>query len=192
VKRAYIVLAAIALAIGACGGDGGSKGDSGERADAAVEPPRGWRTVTNDDAGFSVAVPRRWSAHARGSATVLHAPDKLDVITVAADRGEEGRTVDAADYARQTLEALPDFEGSLTPTAKRIRGSPYRSARLDGEGSLKTSRRPDRITVVAFQRPGRVTYVAVIFRNPRIDPRYDEPRLGRILRSFRARPRREG
>jgi hypothetical protein len=187
VRRVLLVLAALALAAAGCGSEGSSTSAS-ERADPPAKPPRGWRTVTNAEDGFTLSVPRNWSVRATRGATVISSPDKLDVITLAADRGAEARSIDAATYAERTIAALPDFEGSLAPQARRVRGSPYRSARIDGQGSLKTSRRAQRITVVAFQRPGRVTYAAVIFRNPRVDPRYDEPRLRRILRSFRARP----
>lgn len=185
-KRASLLLAAVALAAGGCGGD--SKQAPGERADSPAKPPAGWRTVTNAEAGFTLSVPRNWSVRPKGDATVIRSRDKLDVITLAGDRGEEARSLDPATYAERTIAALPDFEGSLAAKAQRVRGSPYRSARLDGQGTLKTSRRPQRITVAVFQRPGRVTYVAVIFRNPHVDPRFDEPRLTRILRSFRARP----
>jgi len=84
------------------------------------------------------------------------------------------------------LAALPDFEGSVAPRVRRVRGSLYRSARVDGTGTLKTSRRVQGITVVAFQRPGRVTYALLAFFNPRVPESFYEKKLGPILRSFRA------
>jgi hypothetical protein len=110
------------------------------------------------------------------------------VVTVAADRGDQGRRLPPEDYARQTLEQLPDFEGSLSPEPRRARGSPYRNARIDGVGSVRTSRRPQLISVVAYRRPGRATYVLVAFRNAAAPRPGNERVLDRMLSTLRARP----
>jgi hypothetical protein len=187
--RRTLPLLAVLVIAGGCGGDSGSKVKR-EPSDAAAKPPKGWRTVRNREAGFTLSVPKSWTARVKGTATVLRSKDRLLVVTVAADRGEEGRDLGAAEYARRTLNALPDFEGSVLPRAHRVRGSPYRSARVEGAGTLKTSKRIQGITVVTFRRPGRVTYALVAFFNPKVPGSFYATKLRRILRSFRAqRPR---
>jgi hypothetical protein len=175
----------VAAAIAGCGGD-----DSGssERADPPAKPPRGWHTVTNEKAGLTIAAPRRWTAETKREATLIRSEDRLVVVTVVADRSEAGRKTSPPDYARQTIESLPDFEGSISPTPRRIQGPPYRNARLDGVGQVATAPRSQRIAVAAYHRPDQVTYTAVVFRNVSVDPRVHERTISRILASFRARP----
>jgi hypothetical protein len=182
-----LLLSALLLAAPGCGDDDDSKGPQ-ERADRPVEPPPRWRTVENGTAGFTLAVPRRWTARTKGGATLIRSRDRLLVLTVAADRSKAGKEIAPGEYARRTLEALPGFEGSVSPEPRKVRGSPYETARVDGLGTVRTSKRPQRITVVAYRRPGLVTYAALAFRNPRFDPRFDEPALNRVLRTLRARP----
>ncbi len=187
-RRTLPVLAALLLAAGCGGGD--SKPPE-EHADHPAKPPHGWKTVRNRTAGFTLSVPRNWTAKVKEAATLIRSKDKLLVLTVAADRGEAGRTLTATEYARQTLEALPEFEGSELPGSRRVHRSPYKSARVDGAGSFKNSKRPQRIAVVAYRRPGQVTYALVAFFNPKLPAAYYEPSLRRVLRSFRAQPPRK-
>jgi hypothetical protein len=109
-------------------------------------------------------------------------------ITVAADRSDEGRSTAPARYAQQLLDDLPDFEGSVEPGVHRLRGTPYPTARVEGSGTLKTTKRPQLISVVVYQRPRAVTYAAVVFRNPRPEPPADRRIVERMLRTFRAEP----
>jgi len=185
VRRTLPVLAVLLVAAG-CGRE--DSGPPTEHADAPAKPPHRWKTVRNRAAGFTLSVPRNWTARVRNAATLIRSKDKLLVITVAADRGEEGRDLTATAYAKQTLESLPEFEGSETAGATRVRGSPYRSARVDGAGTLRTSKRPQRIVVVAYRRPKKVTYAFLAFFNPRLPASFYEATLRRVLRSFRGQP----
>ena len=185
--RRSLALLACVVAGGGCGDEGGSS-TTAERADRPVDPPRGWRTVRNPYAGFTVAVPRRWSARTRRTATLIRSRDRLVAATFAADRGSEGRSTPPARYAEETLRGLPDFEGTLSARTRRVRGSPYRSARVDGVGTVGRTRRPQRITVAAFQRRGIVTYAAVIFRNGTVTSPADEAAVNRVLTSLRGQP----
>jgi hypothetical protein len=185
-RRTLPLLTLLVVAAG-CGGDDSTP--PAEHADPAARPPHGWKTVRNRAAGFTLSVPRNWTARVKGAATLIRSKDKLLVITVAADRGEEGRDLTATAYARQTLESLPEFEGS-EGAAGRVRGSPYRSARVDGGGTLKTSKRPQRIVVVAYRRPKKVMYALVAFFNPELPAAFYEPTLRRVLRSLRGQPPR--
>jgi hypothetical protein len=181
-------LVAVSLLAGACGDE--DETAPSEQADKPAAPPPGWRTLREADAGFTVSIPRSWTVRGQDGSTLIRSRDKLVVITLAADRTRTGRDAAPGQYVRRTLAALPEFEGSFAPAAARVPGSPYRSARIDGQGEVESSPRSQRITVAAFQRPGLVTYVAVVFRNPVVDPRFDEPRVTRVLRSLRAQPPR--
>jgi hypothetical protein len=175
------------LVVAGCGG--GHGGPSGSRADPPARPPPGWRTVLNSEAGLTVAAPRTWTARTEGDATLIRSKDRLVVVTLAADRSREGRATPPARYVRATLEQLPGFEGSVSVHVRRIPGSPYENARVDGAGTVRTSARPTLITVVAYRRPSDGTYTAVVFRSPAARSRASERRLGRLLETLRARPR---
>ena len=187
-----MLAAAAAIGLWGCGGEETDEpAPPRERAVQPAPPPPGWRTVENARAGFSVAAPRRWTARTRDGATLLRSADQLAVLTVAADRSRIGRRLQPVRYARRALQALPGFEGSLLPGERPVRGSRYASARVDGTGVLPNNRQPQRITVAAFQRPGRVTYAIVAFRNARAPRAGNERAIARILRSFRAGRRSE-
>lgn len=182
--------AALALTAAGCGGEEkieGSPDPANEPSDAAATPPRGWRIVSNERAGFTLSVPRDWSVRTRESATLLRSRERVLALTVAADRSEPGRDTAAREYARRTFEALPGFRelraaGDPAPVA----GSPYESARLDGAGTLASAGARQRVTVAAFRRPGRVTYTVVAFVGRGAGTRDLRP----LLASFRgARPR---
>jgi hypothetical protein len=183
--RTRVALMGVVTLAAGCGGDTST---SNERADAPVTPPKGWRTVTNERAGFTIAAPRDWTARPRKATTLIRSDDRLVVMTLAADRGDAGKDMAPARYARLTLQSLPEFEGRLSARTSRLRGTPYRSARVEGVGTVSGARRVQRITVAAFARPGKVTYAAVVFRNPQATPRVDERIVERMLRTFRARP----
>ena len=159
-----------------------------ERTDRPAKPPPGWRTVRNARAGFTVPVPRTWSARKRGPATLIRSDDRLVSITVAADRTADGRRLPARRFAREAIQSLPDFKGRVRPGARRIAGSPYQSARADARGRLKISKVPQRITIAVLHRPRQVSYTVSVFRNARVKPRFNEPVIRRLLRGFRAQP----
>ena len=173
----------LVLAVGGCGG--GAK-QATPRADRPAKPPPGWRTVANRRARFTIAAPKRWTARVRDGATLIRSHDRLVVVTVAADRTAPGRELPVSQYARETLQDLPEFDGSLSPRTGRVRGSPYRSAVVQGAGTVRASRRLQRITVAALRVPGRATFVVVVFRNARVRPRFAAATLRRVLRSLRA------
>jgi hypothetical protein len=183
-----LILGAV-LALAACGDD--ERADTApdpaaESSDAPAKPPRGWRTVRNPRAGFTLSAPLTWSARRRGPATLIRSDDHLVSATVAADRTSAGGEVDPATFARRTLDHLPGFRGRVRRRARRVRGSPYRSARVEARGRVSTSKVLQRISAAVFQRPGQVTYEVLVFRNARVRPRFNDPVVERMLRSFRA------
>ena len=183
---ALLAVAALTLPIAGCGGGNDEPATTGaETVERPAPPPSGWRTVRNGVAGLTVAVPPRWTAATKRGATLIRSDDRLVSITVAADRTKPGRELAPAQYARQTLESLPKFEGSIRPGTRRVPSSPLESARVEGSGTLSTSRRAQRITVAAFQQPGSVTLVAIVFRNAKVHPRFNDRRIDRLLRTVR-------
>ena len=186
---ALLLAAAAALAATACGEEdefSGSPDPATERSDRPAEPPPGWRTFTNRRAGFTLSVPPGWPARTKRSATLIRSNDSLVAITVDADRGESGRTTRPRQYARRTFRALPGFRKLRSTPVRRVRGSPYASARVDGSGTLANRRQRQRISVAAYRRPGRVTYTVVAFsaRIGRV-PAHAGP-LRQLLASLRA------
>ena len=173
-----------------CGEDekfAGSPDPSTERSDPPAKPPPGWRTFSNRRAGFTVSVPPGWPARARRSATLIRSSDRLLAVTVAADRSESARTTPPREYARRTFRALPGFRNLQAGAPRKVRRSPYPSARVSGMGTLTDRRQRQRITVAAFSRPRRVTFTVVAF-SARVGrtPAYAEE-LELLLASLRAR-----
>jgi hypothetical protein len=142
--------------------------------------------VSNHRAGFTIAAPRRWRARTKRRATLIRSADELVAVTMSADRSAQGRGSAPDSYARDLLEALPGFEGDISAAVRRVHGTPYRTARVDGVGSVRTSRRAQRITVAVYHRPGAVTYAGVVFRNAFATPRSDDRVVNRMLPTFRA------
>jgi hypothetical protein len=105
---------------------------------------------------------------------------------LAADRSDQGKSTAPGSYAREVLDDLPDFEGSVSTGVRRLRGAPYRTARVEGSGTVKGTDRPQTITVAVYHRAGTVTFTAVVFRNPAAEPPADRRVLERMLRTFRA------
>lgn len=188
--RATALLAAAliaGLAGAGCGEEDeltGSPNPAKERNDPPAKPPLGWRTFTNEPAGFTLSVPLGWPARTRGSATLIRSSDHLVAITVAADRSEAARTVPPRRYALRAFRALPGFR-NLKPAevARKVEGSPYKSGRVNGTGTLVRRRQLQQITVATFQRPQRVTYTVVAFSGSAAHA----GELNRLLASLRAR-----
>ena len=187
--RRPLALLAGAVILAGCGGQESKPPDRGDRP---ARLPAGWRTVGNSYVGFTIGIPRHWSTRTRRSATLIRSLDQLVAVTVGADRGAQGKSTPPREYAEDTLRGLPDFEGDVSPRIRRVRGSPYRSARVDGTGSVGRTRRAQRITVAAFYRPGVVTYTAVVFRNAQATSGRDELAVSRMLRTLRAAVQRSG
>ena len=163
---AVLLAATAALAVTGCDEEDeftGSPDPSKERSDRPADPPPGWRTIANRRAGFTLSVPPGWASRTRKGATLVRSDDRLVAVTVAADRSEAGRATRPRQYARRTFRALPGFRKLRSTPVRRVRGSPYRSARADGGGTLTDRRQRQRITVAAYHRPRRATYTIVAF-----------------------------
>jgi hypothetical protein len=180
------LVAVLGLAACCLGCGKGSPGPPPLRAERPAKPPHGWRTIANRRARFTIAAPRRWTARVRGGATLIRSPDRLVVVTVGTDRSAPGRELPVSEYARETLQDLPGFDGAVLPGTRRVRGSPYRSAVVRGGGTVRASHRRQRITVAALRVPRRATFAVLVFRNARAPVSLAGRTLGRMLRSLRA------
>ena len=188
-KAVVVALAAAALSASACGDDDESRPGSGPREESShrpAKPPHGWRTVRNRRAGFTLSVPRTWLARTRGPATLIRSDDQLVSATVAADRTAGEREGNPKAFGRRTIKSLPGFRGRISRRAGRIPGTPYRTARVEARGRVANSRVVQRITAAVFQRPRRAIYEVLVFRNAKVRPRFNDPVVERMLRSFRA------
>jgi hypothetical protein len=184
-RAQLIALLAVGVCCAGCG-----KGDDSRppsvKVDPPARPPHGWRTIANRRAGFTIAAPRRWTARVKDGATLIRSRDRLVVVTIGADRSAPGRELSPSRYARETLQDLPDFEGSVSPRTSHVRGSPYRSAVVRGGGTVSTSHRRQRITVAVLKVRGRATFALVVFRNAHVPGSFAGRTVARMLRSLRA------
>jgi hypothetical protein len=121
----------------------------------------------------------------RDRATRVRSADGSVVVSLQADRSEDGRTIPASDYALATLEALPGYRDVEARQARAPR-SPYDAARVAGSGTRARGERRQRVSVTVFRRPGQVTYTAVAFSAPRADA--GRRTLDRALATLRGRP----
>ena len=191
-QRTLAVLAAVALVPAGC--DGGDEGEdptrtAAEAAERPARPPSGWRTISNPVVGSTVAAPKSWPGTTSRQATLIRSDDQLVSITVAADRSAAGARLSPARYARRTIRSLTGFRGTVQRRVGRVRGSPYPNAVVDADGTVKSTSRPQRISVAVF-RHDEVSYTAIVFRNARVKPRFNDRTIARVLRTVRAARRR--
>ena len=188
--RTLAALTALTLPSAACQDDDEDRDAGSDGARTSERPPRpppGWRTVTNPVLGVSISAPKTWPADTSRRATLVRSDDQLVSITVAADRSPAGRRLTPARYARRTIRSLPGFRGRVQRRARRVRGSPYPSAVLDGRGTVSSTSRPQVISVAVFRDEGRASYSAIVFRNARVKPRFNDRTIARILPTLRGR-----
>ena len=188
---ALLVIGLFAVTVGGgCGGEDefeGSPDPATERNDPPADPPPGWRTFANRAAGFTLSMPREWSARTRRNATLIRSDDRLLAVTVAADRSAAGRDTRPRRYARETFRALPGFRRKRRLGGGDVPGSPYAAARVDGRGVLARRRQPQRMTVAALRRPGRVTFTVVAFSADAPQSARHRRALATLLGSLRGR-----
>jgi hypothetical protein len=197
VSRGFALVAAIgALAAAGCGGrddDGGEQpagasGQDTERADRAPVLPGGWRRVVNDGAGFSLGIPPGWSARGARGATLVRSRDGALAVSVAADRGDEGRGTSAANYLQRTLAGLPGYSRLRVQRARPLRRARYPGAVATATGTFTRTKVRQAISAYALQRPGRVTYTLLVFRSVRAPADRYRALLDEMVRSFTAQP----
>ena len=153
-----------------------------EPSDAAAKPPAGYRTVTNKVSGFTIAVPKTWSAASK-TTTEIKSPDGLTVIRIAGDRSEKGRKLPAKEFATAVAKL-----SKLTAAgpATEVAGSPYESATIEASGKVAGEPIKQDVRVVVFRRPDRVVYGLLAFNNAEKKPHVNDKTVDKIVSTFRA------
>jgi hypothetical protein len=177
----------------ACGDDGGDEPAQEaqpprERADREPALPGGWRRVVNQGAGFSLGIPPGWTTRGAQGATVVRSRDGGLAVSVAADRGGQGRGTSAANYLQRTLMGLPGYSGLRVNSARPFRRARYPAAVATGTGTFTRTGVRQAISGYALQRPGQVTYTLLVFRSARASANRYRALLDEMVRSFTARP----
>lgn len=211
------LLAAAALALGACGsGDDDSTVDVGgttapaettgteaepvvvETVDEPAPLPKGWKELINAEAGFSIGVPPGWKERPTegGQGTILSSPDGTTVLTVTADRTSGALQLPLDEFAERTAEALgSDIVGSERFKNLTVYGTApfrhtYEAVGTRAQGTPRKSGVNEKVLVVVLRREDFATYVVVDRETDRGDADSSPRRdtVKRIIRSIRGRP----
>lgn len=159
---------ALLAAVAGCGSDGKPAKSTPTRVESAQPPakhPSGWKTVLDNDHGFSIAVPPGWSAGGRRGTMLYRSPDHLVAVSLSVDRTSGAFRTSPASFARQTLRALSGYKGKLVPSASHpIAGIPLDGVLVTATGESKDGVRQE-VEVAVLRRDHLVNYTAVIAAN---------------------------
>src|SRR4051812_41113946 len=187
--RSHAALAALAFLVAGCGSPtparpGGANAPR-ESADKRPPLPPGWRRVVNRRAGFSLGIPPGWTARGVRGATVVRSVDRALAVSIAADRSGQGRTLAPRSYARRTLGALRGYGRLRIGRPERVRGAHYPAAAVPARGRYRRTRVRQALTAIALQRPRRVTFSLLVFRNASVAPGVYDAAVAEMVHTFR-------
>lgn len=139
-------------------------------APAGPKPPLpvGWHRVRDADGGFTVGVPRGWTARRSDGTLVLRSRDRTVAIAIGADRSSPGRTAHPTVYAREAIASLPGYRGLRAGVTRRLAATPYPGAVATATGTFRETGVRQAITLVALQRRGAATFTLLAFRSAHI------------------------
>jgi len=187
----FAVLAAIAVVgLAGCGGSSQTRHATAppETSDRRPPLPPGWRRVVNPQAGFSLGIPPGWTARGGHGSTLVRSRDRALAVSIAADRSPEGQTLTPARYAVRTMRALRGYRGLRVGGAHRVRGAHYPAAAAAGRGTFRRTHVRQAIRVIALQRPRRVTFTLLVFRNTGVPGGVYDAAVDEMVRTFRGQP----
>ena len=204
--RGFSVLATLVATLGliSCGDDT-DPSDSPpdpppiETADRPADLPKGWNTVTNQAAGFTVGLPPDWEEQPQegGKGTILSSPDRLSAVTISADRSAGALGLEPGEFATRTAEALARADagrGGLQEDIAELRSPrtldhPYDAAVVAGTGTSTAAGTPERIEVAVLRRPELAVYVIVARSIAEAQSEFVDPdTVARIFASLRGTP----
>jgi hypothetical protein len=192
--RLLAVLAALTFLVAGCGSSTparpGPAGGPGETADKRPPLPPGWRRVVDRRAGFSLGIPPGWTAHGVRGATVVRSADRALAVSIAADRGGQGRTLRPRLYARRTLSALRGYGRLRIGHPRRVHGAHYPAAAVPAQGRYRRTGVRQAITAISLQRPRRVTFSLLVFRNASVAPGVYDAAVAEMVHTLRGQPPR--
>ena len=181
---------AAALSIAGCGSSGVTPPPTVvETAQQPAKPPPGWRLKLDHGHGFSIAVPPGWAAIEHGGAVLFRSPDHLIAVSLSVDRTSAAFTSPPAEFARQTLAALPGYESPLRPgPPKRITGTPLQAIAVGSSGVASAGAVRQDVEVAVLRHDGLVNYTAVIAANAKSTPAAERAQANLILTTIRDLP----
>jgi hypothetical protein len=139
-------------------------------------------------AGFTLGLPRAWTAQVGPPATRVRAPGGGVALSVSADRSADGRTDSPQEYVRQAVANLTGYSGLHVGPLGRLKGYAYPAAGTTAAGVFVQTGVRQQIQLYALHRRGLVTYVILVFRNATLPASRYAAALDRIVHSLRSRP----
>ena len=199
--RAAALLAAAAALVAGCGGSSSPRRTTAtagattttttkaqpapQRHERPVRLPHGWKRVVDRRDGFSFGVPPGWRAHRAPAAELVRSADGALAVSVAYDRGPEGRSVKARAYAKRAARSLQGYRNLHVGPAHRVAHERHPTATVTARGVFLKTHVRQAIFVVAVQRPGRGTFAVLAFRSARTRANRYAPELAELVRSLR-------
>jgi hypothetical protein len=192
-RQATAILAVlVAAGFAACGSDGAPSVPEIERLPETAEElprlPRGYERYSSRVNGLVFGRPPGWKARPRGIATLLTAPDKLVVMSLAADRSDDALAADPRNLAVETFAALEGYEGKLDPSEPRPLKHRYEGFQARGEGVAGSTGVPQRLRVIVLEREGATVVTAVIAENAKEKAPEEVEQALEVVRTLRTRP----
>jgi hypothetical protein len=189
-NRISLTTLAGAVAIAGCGSAGVTPPPTvAEIAQQPAKPPPRWRVKLDHAHGFSIAVPPGWAVVDNGGAVLFRSPDHLVAVSLSVDRTPAAFAGPPAEFARQTLAALPGYESPLRPgPPRRITGTPLKAIAVGSSGVASAGGVRQNVEVAVLRRDGLVNYTAVTAANSKATPAVDSAQANRILKTIRDLP----
>jgi hypothetical protein len=186
------------LALAACGSEDEDAEPAAPVVDRKEETrqglpklPQGFEPYRSRHNGLEFGRPPGWKATRRGDATLLIAPDKLVVMSLAADRSDAAVAAETERLALDTFVALEGYRGKLKPSKPRKFGHPYEAYQVRGDARSKKTGVPQRLRVIVLERHGRTVVTAVIAENSKEKASDEVKQAYQALRTLRTRPERQ-
>jgi hypothetical protein len=193
VRRAALLCGAVVLA--GCGGDSPSSHPTTmtttratpapHRAERSARLPRGWKRVVDRRDGFSFGVPPGWKVQRAAAGELVRSADGALAVSVAYDRGPQGRTANLRAYAQRAARSLQGYRNLHVGPAHRVPGERHPTAAVGARGVFLKTHVRQAIFVVAVGRPRRGTFAVLSFRSARTRANRYAPELAALVRSLR-------
>ena len=191
--RAAALLAAAGALVAGCGESSSprrttttTKGQPApQRAERPVRLPHGWKRVADRRDGFTFGVPPGWRVRRVPAGELVRSADEALAVSVAYDRGPEGRSVKVRAYAKRAARSLQGYRNLHVGPAHRVPRERHPTATVTARGVFLKTHVRQAIFVVAVQRPGRGMFAVLAFRSARTRANRYAAELAELVRSLR-------
>jgi len=158
VRAAALLAAAVALVAG-CGQSSSPRRTTTttraqpvpQRAERPVRLPHGWKRVADRRDGFTFGVPPGWRVRRAPAAELVRSADEALAVSVAYDRGPEGRSVKVRAYAKRAARSLQAYRNLHVGPAHRVPRERHPTATVTARGVFLKTHVRQAILVVAVQ-----------------------------------------